>query len=138
AAEPALCPGGALRGQVWTPPVVALGAAVALWVPAGRFLARVLDGRCRPPRWLRWPEARLDTGPQSWKQYAVALLLFNTLMFVVAYAALALQPWLPLNPDRRGALAPTTVFHTAVSFFTNNSQQHYAGEQPLSYFTHPL
>src|SRR5262249_40280970 len=46
-----------------------------------------------------------------------------------------LQPLLPLNPDRKGMLAPTTILHTTISFFTNNSLQHYAGEQHLSYFS---
>ena len=47
------------------------------------------------------------------------------------------QPLAPefLNPDGKGMLAPTTIFNTAVSFFTNTNLQHYAGEQHLSYFS---
>ena len=30
-------------------------------------------------------------------------------------------------------LAPTTIFNTAISFFTNTNLQHYAGEQHFSY-----
>src|SRR6516225_8448030 len=103
---------------MWTVPVLIVAVTVALALPVGRYLARVMDD-WRPPDWLGRLERRLDTGPQSWKQYAVALLLFNTLMFVVAFAVLALQPLLPLNPDHKGMLAPTTIFHTAISFFTN-------------------
>jgi K+-transporting ATPase ATPase A chain len=40
---------------------------------------------------LRWCEAQLNTGPQNWKQYTLALLVFNTVMFVFGYLALALQ-----------------------------------------------
>jgi K+-transporting ATPase ATPase A chain len=80
-------------------------------------------------------EQRFDTGPQTWKQYTVSLLLFNTLMFVVGFLALAFQPWLPLNPDGKGMLSPTTVFNTVISFQSNTSLQHYAGEQHLSYFS---
>ncbi len=34
---------------------------------------------------LRWFEKRLDSGPQNWKQYTVALLVFNTVLFVFGY-----------------------------------------------------
>jgi K+-transporting ATPase ATPase A chain len=56
-------------------------------------------------------------------------------MFVAGFAFLALQPVLPLNPDARPALAPTTIFNTVISFQSNTSLQHYSGEQHLSYFS---
>jgi potassium-transporting ATPase potassium-binding subunit len=118
---------------LWLSPVVVLGTAVVLSIPVGYFLAHLFDGGYRPPAWLRRIEDWIDTGPQTWAQYAVALLLFNTAMFVIVFVALALQPILPLNPDGKGMLAPTTIFHTAFSFIANNSQQHYAGEQHLSF-----
>ena len=121
--------------QVWLLPLLIVGVSVALSVPVGRYLAWILDGRYRAPGVLRWVEGRLDTGPQSWKQYALALLLFNTVMFLFSYAVLQLQPYLPLNPDERKMLSPTTVFNTATSFLTNTNLQHYSGEQHLSYFS---
>ena len=39
---------------------------------------------------------------QGWKRYAIALLAFNAVMFVDAFAFLALQQHLPLNPDGEG------------------------------------
>jgi K+-transporting ATPase ATPase A chain len=48
-------------------------------------------------RLLGWIEERLDTGPQTWKQYSIAMLLFSTVSFVAGFAVLALQLWLPLN-----------------------------------------
>jgi K+-transporting ATPase ATPase A chain len=122
---------------MWLLPALVLVASVALSVPAGLYLARVMDAP-RLPVVLRRFEALVDTGPQSWRQYAAAMLLFNALLFVVGFAALALQPALPLNPDGKAMLAPTTVFHTTVSFFANNSLQHYSGEQHLSYFSQLL
>jgi K+-transporting ATPase ATPase A chain len=119
---------------MWILPFLVVALAVVLSLPVGRYLARVMDD-WRPPDWLDRIERRLDTGPQSWKQYAVALLFFNTLMFVVAFVGLALQPHLPLNPEKKGMLAASTIFHTSISFFTNNSLQHYSGEQHLSYFS---
>ncbi len=121
--------------SIWFLPLLIVGTSVALSVPVGVYLAWLLDGHYRPPDWLRWIERRLDTGPQDWKQYAFSLLLFSTLCYIVAFVVLALQPWLPLNPDDKKMLGPSTIFHTAISFVTNNSQQHYAGEQHLSYLS---
>src|SRR5579871_4737161 len=108
---------------IWLLPILLVLVTVALSVPVGLYLARVMDGRCRVPGLLRRVEALLDTGPQDWKQYAVALLLFNTLMFAFAYAVLAAQPLAPLNPDGKGMLAPTTIFNSAISFLTNTNLQ---------------
>jgi K+-transporting ATPase ATPase A chain len=98
-------------------------------------MAWVFEGRYRLPSWLRWIEDRLNTGPQNWKQYCWAFMLFNLLTFVVGFVILSLQPWLPLNPDNKGMLSPTTIFHTTISFMTNTNQQHYSGEVHLSYFS---
>jgi K+-transporting ATPase ATPase A chain len=120
---------------MWLLPLLVVGVSVALSVPVGGYLAWIFEGRYRPPDWLARLERRLDTGPQTWRQYAVSLLLFNTVMFLVGFAALAFQSGLPLNPDDRPALAPTTLFNTVISFQSNTSLQHYAGEQHLSYFS---
>jgi K+-transporting ATPase ATPase A chain len=121
--------------SVWLLPLLVLGITLPLSVPVGFYLAWVMDGRYRPPAWLRRVEGLVDTGTQSGKQYLLALLAFNALLFGVGFLLLALQPVLPLNPDGKGMLAPTTIFHTVISFVTNNSLQHYAGEQHLSYFS---
>src|SRR5438105_15284381 len=121
--------------SVWLLPLLIVATAVVLSVPVGLYLARVMDGRFRVPGPLRRVEARLNTGPQNWKQYALALVLFNAVMFVFGFLVLALQPLLPLNPDGKGMLAPTTVFNTTASFLTNTNHQHYSGEQHLSYFS---
>jgi potassium-transporting ATPase potassium-binding subunit len=112
-----------------------VATSVAMSIPVGLFLAWIADGRYRAPRWLQWIERQLDTGPQDWKQYAGSMLAFNAVMFAFGYVVLALQPWLPLNPDRAKMLGPTTIFHTACSFLTNTDLQHYEGEEHLSYFS---
>jgi K+-transporting ATPase ATPase A chain len=122
--------------QVWLLPLLIVVTTVILSIPVGRYLAWIMDGRYRAPRWLGWLEGRLDTGPQSWKQYVLSLLLFNTIMFVWSFLILALQqPGTPLNPDGQKELAPTTIFNTATSFLTNTNLQHYSGEQHLSYLS---
>jgi K+-transporting ATPase ATPase A chain len=34
---------------------------------------------------LQWIEKRLDSGAQNWKQYTVALLTFNVILFVYSF-----------------------------------------------------
>jgi K+-transporting ATPase ATPase A chain len=121
--------------SVWLLPLLILTTAVVVSVPVGYYLAWIMDSRYRAPRWLAWLEGRFDTGPQDWKRYAVSLLLFNTMLFVVGFLVLALQSWLPLNPDDKKLLAPTTIFNTTASFLTNTNLQHYSGEVHLSYFS---
>ena len=77
----------------------------------------------------------MDTGPQDWKQYGLALLIFNAVMFVFGYVVLALQPMMPWNPDGKGLLSPTTIFNAVASFMTNTNLQHYAGDQHFSNFS---
>jgi K+-transporting ATPase ATPase A chain len=121
--------------QVWFLPVAILVVTTAIAIPLSRYFAWVMDGKYRAPTGLRWLESLCDTGPQNWKQYALALMLFNLVMFVFGYLVLANQPSLPLNPDGQRMVAPTTIFHTTVSFLTNTNLQHYVGEQTLSYFS---
>jgi K+-transporting ATPase ATPase A chain len=121
--------------QVWFLPFLILAVTTVLAIPFSRYLAWIMDGQYRGPRFLRWIEHFFNTGPQNWKQYAVSMLLFNTLMFIFGFAVLSLQPAMPLNPDGKGMLAPTTIFNTVCSFLTNTNLQHYAGEQHLSYLS---
>ena len=60
-----------------------------------------MDGKYHTPHMLRWFEARLDGGAQDWKQYATALLVFNTVLFVYGFIVLALQPVMPLTSSTR-------------------------------------
>jgi K+-transporting ATPase ATPase A chain len=121
--------------QIWLLPIAILVVTTILAVPLSRYLAWIMNGQYKAPRFLHWFEARLDSGPQNWKQYTVSILLFNTALFVFGFAILSLQPWLPLNPDGKGMLAPTTIFHTVVSFMTNTDLQHYSGDQVFSNFS---
>jgi potassium-transporting ATPase potassium-binding subunit len=120
---------------MWLLPLLIVCITVVLSIPVGLYLAWIMDGRYPAPRWLAWIEKRFDTGPQNWKHYILSMLLFNSVMFVVGFTFLALQPVLPLNPDGKKMLGPTTIFNTATSFLTNTNLQHYAGEVHLSYFS---
>ncbi|HEY7650491.1 MAG TPA: potassium-transporting ATPase subunit KdpA, partial [Methylomirabilota bacterium] len=59
----------------------------------------------------------------------------NVFMWLVTFAVVTLQKWLPLNPDGIGNMEPTLAFNTISSFTTNTNLQHYSGETGLSYFS---
>lgn len=81
---------------------------------------------------------RAIAGDQTWREYALSMLLFNGFMFIVVYAVLSLQQVLPFNPDGKGALSADLIFHTAASFTSNTNLQHYSGEASLSYLSQIL
>lgn len=84
---------------------------------------------------FNWVGGLAADNEQNWKEYALSMLVFNAVMFLVAYAILALQQCLPLNPDGKGALEPSLIFNTVASFVTNTNLQHYSGEVSMSYFS---
>jgi K+-transporting ATPase ATPase A chain len=115
----------------------------AISVPLGLYMARVfagertmLDPVLRPIERTIYrlcgihPEAE-----ETWVEYAVSMLLFSMIGMVVLYAMERLQYFLPLNPQKFGAVAPDLAFNTAASFTTNTNWQAYGGESTMSYFT---
>jgi K+-transporting ATPase ATPase A chain len=114
---------------------------IGIGLPLGLYLARVYAGE---RTWLTPAFARverlfyravgIDPGTEMpWTSYAAALLLFNFACFVVLYALLRLQGFLPLNPTGAPGMAPDLAFNTAVSFVTNTNWQAYAGETQASH-----
>lgn len=73
-----------------------------------------------------------------WKEYAVAMMLFNVIGLLAVYALQRFQAVLPLNPMAMPAVAPDSAFNTAVSFATNTNWQGYGGETTMSYLTQML
>jgi potassium-transporting ATPase potassium-binding subunit len=120
---------------MWLLPVSIIVFTIIIAVPLSRYMAKIMDGKYTVPRPLAWFEKKLDSGPQNWKQYTVALLVFNAVLFVYGYIVLSAQPWMPLNPRGLGMLAPTTIFHTVLSFITNTNMQHYSGDVAFSIFS---
>jgi K+-transporting ATPase ATPase A chain len=118
-----------------------LGVLLLLTKPLGSYIADVMEGR--PNLALRaggWGEGLIyrlcgidSKEEMSWSQYAIALLVFNVLGAAAVYSLQRLQAYLPLNPQRLGAVAPDSSFNTAVSFITNTNWQGYSGESTMGY-----
>ncbi|MEO8297845.1 MAG: potassium-transporting ATPase subunit KdpA [Burkholderiales bacterium] len=113
-----------------------------LALPMGRYIAKVMDGRLvfagRVEAGLyRLCGVKADA-EMGWLQYALAILLFNTLGVLAVYALQRLQLWLPLNPQGIVNVTPDSSFNTAVSFATNTNWQGYGGESTMSYLTQML
>jgi K+-transporting ATPase ATPase A chain len=119
---------------------------LALARPLGAYMARVYEGRaCGLDRVLGWLERLIyrlcgvrPAEEQGWKTYAVAMMLFNLVGLLAAYALQRLQGVLPLNPMALAAVSPDSSFNTAVSFATNTNWQGYGGETTMSYLTQML
>ncbi|EFR44575.1 potassium-transporting ATPase subunit KdpA [Streptococcus pseudoporcinus] len=77
----------------------------------------------------------VDKKGMTWKQYAVALVLTNAVMALVAYVILRTQAFLFLNPNRVGPLESSLSFNTVISFITNSNLQDYVGERDLSFLS---
>jgi potassium-transporting ATPase potassium-binding subunit len=120
---------------------VLLAALLALGLPLGRYVARILEGR---PTWmgralgpferviyrLAGVRPEVETG---WIRYALGMLLFNAAGLLLLYALQRLQAVLPWNPQHLPPVPPHLSFNTAVSFATNTNWQSYAGETTLGY-----
>src|SRR5450830_920571 len=116
-----------------------------LSVPLGWYIARVMEGKSAVNRIFggmehflyRLSGIRTDA-EMGWKQYALAMLLFNIVGMFVVYALQRLQLWLPLNPAGMANVSADSSFNTAVSFVTNTNWQGYVGESTMSYLTQML
>jgi len=122
---------------------------IALAKPLGGYMARVYDGQPLVLNRVLGPLERLiyrlcgvraghREAEMDWKTYAIAMMLFNLLGFLVVYALQQLQGLLPLNPQGFGAVTPDSSFNTATSFATNTNWQGYGGETTMSYLTQML
>lgn len=117
-------------------------ALLALAPLLGTYMASVYNGG---QRWLAPVEAILykiiGTKPeqeQHWSRYALAVLGFNLIGFIILYGILRFQDILPFNPADKAAVGPDLTFNTAVSFVTNTNWQAYSGEATMSYFSQML
>ncbi len=127
----------------WLQIALLFGLALVTIKPLGLFMARLFQGE---RTFLSPALGPVERGfyalsgvradkEQGWLAYALSMLAFNLAGFLLLYAMLRLQAYLPLNPQGFGAVAPDLAFNTAVSFVTNTNWQAYGGETTLSHFS---
>ena len=123
--------------------VIYLAVILLLVKPVGTYMARVFEGKSvwinrilHPLETLiyRISGTREDT-EMNWKTYALAMLFFNLLGFLIVYIVQRIQGSLPLNPAAMTNVTPDSSFNTAISFITNTNWQGYGGEATMSYLT---
>ncbi|WP_374703154.1 MULTISPECIES: potassium-transporting ATPase subunit KdpA [Bacillus] len=120
--------------------IVTMAAVILIAKPAGIYLAKAfdysqtgLDKVFGPIENILFKISGIKKINQTWKQYAMTLVLANGFMILLVYMVFRLQGILPLNPSGNPGMDPTLAFNTAISFMTNTNLQHYSGESGLSY-----
>jgi potassium-transporting ATPase potassium-binding subunit len=123
--------------QGWILILAFVGILLALAKPVGLWLFALYEGRRTPLHAVLGPVengfyrlAGIDpNAEQSWRRYAVHMLIFNFALMMFTYAVLRLQGVLPLG---HAAVGEHLSFNTAVSFATNTNWQSYGGESTMS------
>ena len=126
--------------QGWLLIAAFLGILFALTKPMGLWLHALYEGRRTPLHVVLGPVERgfyrlagIDPDKeQTWRGYAVHMLMFSVVTLLFTYAVLRLQALLPLNTPGLAGIGPDGAFNTAVSFTTNTNWQWYSGEAAMS------
>jgi potassium-transporting ATPase potassium-binding subunit len=116
---------------------------LAVTKPLGLYMRRVFSGEKTfldpvlvPLERLIYRFGGVDASKEhDWKQYTIAMLVFNAVGLLLTYLVQRIQHLLPLNPDRMAAVPPDLSWNTAVSFTSNTNWQAYVGEATMSHFT---
>jgi potassium-transporting ATPase potassium-binding subunit len=119
---------------------------VAITPVLGAYMTRVFNGErtflspvLRPVEVALYKVAGVDPArEQHALTYTIAMLLFHVGGFLILYALMRLQAFLPFNPAEQSAVAEDLSFNTAMSFITNTNWQNYGGESTLSYLVQML
>lgn len=132
-----------MTNLAWANLALYLVVTLLLAWPLSRWITALAKGQM--PGWIaaierpifRLAGIKPEEG-MGWKQYAIALLVFNFIGVLFVYALQRLQGVLPLNPQGMGAVTPDSAFNTAISFVSNTNWQGYGGESAMSYLTQML
>ena len=115
-------------------------------VPVGEYMACVFEGKRTILSFVLAPIENglynlfgIDAAKEmDWKTFALNLIVFNLLGILLVFFLQEIQQWLPLNPQKFGAINWSNALNTAVSYATNTNWQVYPGETNLSYLTKML
>ncbi|WP_137810955.1 MULTISPECIES: potassium-transporting ATPase subunit KdpA [unclassified Gordonia (in: high G+C Gram-positive bacteria)] len=120
--------------------VAALVVILALaYVPLGDNMARVYTGeKDLLVERVLYRMARVDPRrQQTWVGYALAVLAFSLISFLVVYLLQRLQGVLPWS-DGKAGVSPAMAFNTAISFVSNTNWQSFSPEVVMSNLTQML
>jgi K+-transporting ATPase ATPase A chain len=128
-------------GQFFLLLIVFLAIVVLCAKPLGSYIADVMEGRSHL---VAVAGGRIEAelyrlcgvdarSEMRWPQYAIALLVFNTLGAALVYGLQRLQYFLPYNPQHLPGPSADSSFNTAISFITNTNWQGYSGESTMGY-----
>ena len=128
-------------GNGWLQIAIFGAIVVAITKPFGFYMTRVFVGEWTPLSPLLRPVERLvyrccgveESEEQSWRMYAISMVLLGATGFVTLYLWQRLQWYLPLNPQGRPGVEPVLAFNTGVSFVTNTNWQSYVPETTMGY-----
>lgn len=116
--------------------------AILIARPTGHYIAYAFENKTnRLDRWFypieKWIYrfGGIKNENQTWKQYAGAVLISNSVILLITYMIFRFQHILPMNPAGITNMSPDLAFNTAISFITNTNLQHYSGESGLSLFS---
>ena len=126
--------------QGWALIALFVAILVALAKPVGLWLFALFEGRRTPLHAVLGPVERgfyklsgIDPeAEQSWRRYAVHMLVFQLVTALFTYFILRAQGWLPLNQRGLPGLGADGAMNTAISFVTNTNWQWYVGESTVS------
>jgi len=123
-----------IQGLLYIALVFALVLGCAF--PMGRYMAAIFEGRVTYFGAVETSFYKLaGVDPRRamrWQDYAVTLLLLSVIHFLLLYAILRLQFFLPYNPQGIAGMSPRLAFQTAASFTTNTNWQSYYPESQIS------
>src|SRR5438046_2443949 len=98
----------------WLQIAVFAALVIALTKPLGVYMHRVFEGDRQPLPRVLGPIERLlyklsgvdPKREQTWKEYAIALLVFSAFGVIVTYLLQRYQHVLPLNPQNMPPITP--------------------------------
>ena len=119
---------------------------ILLAIPLGNYIGKIMNGEkvflsriLEPVENFIYKILRVDKKEDmDWKKYAISILVFSLLGFIVLFIFNLFQGYLFLNPQGVKGLTWDLSFNTAASFLTNTNWQAYSGESQLSYLTQML
>jgi potassium-transporting ATPase potassium-binding subunit len=123
--------------------ILYLAVLIALALPLGRYMARVLEGE---RTWMDPVLAPIEKGiyrvcgikpdeEMNWKEYAWAFIVFHVFGLLAIMGLQMGQHLLPLNPQNLNPVPWDLALNTGISFLTNTNWQAYAPEATTSYLT---